>query len=93
MLNWKPALLRWRAVKRQVQDVKDVLAVIAGRGDVAADVTEALSTPFSTETAEDLLLQLDHAGIAFRQVVVKRHFTIVKKGEHSSFVAVQTVQV
>lgn len=40
-----------RAVQRQVQDVKDVLAILASSGDVAADVAEALSTLFGTKTA------------------------------------------
>ena len=39
-----------RPVQRQVQDVEDVLAILTGSRDVAADVAKALSALFSTET-------------------------------------------
>ncbi len=57
-------------------------ALLAQRRQVTADASKRLSPRPRTETARDLLLHFDHAQIALRQVVVKRHGEMVQEPEH-----------
>src|SRR6516225_3613520 len=66
--------------------------MLARRRDVAADLTEALGALLGAKTPRDLLVQLHHADVALCLVVVKRHSTIVHKGQHFPLVGLHAVQ-
>ena len=59
---------------------------------IAADATKGLRAGTRTETARDLLLDFDHANIAFSLAIVERHGEIVQKGQHRFLVRGETIQ-
>ncbi len=56
-----------------LQRGKDRLALFLERGEVAAHATEDNGAGRTAKTAGDLLLDLDHAQIAFGLIVVEGH--------------------
>src|SRR5438270_12657039 len=66
--------------------------LFAQRGQIAANPAKSVCTSKTAETARDLLLDLDHAQIAFSEVVVKIHAQIFQKAEDGFLVFVQAVE-
>ena len=64
------------------QGLQHPLPILPRRRDVAADLTEALGSLLGAKTPRDLLVQLHHADVSLRLVVVKWHVKIVHKGQH-----------
>ena len=74
-----------RSAKRGDESFQRTLTVLAGRGEVTANLTEHLGPFFAAETARHFLLHLDRADISLRLVVVERHLEIMHEGQHVAF--------
>src|SRR5947209_15488932 len=78
--------------KSSLQGRKQRETLFAQGGQIAANATKCLSASKTAEAARDLLLHLDHAQIAFSEVVVKIHAQIFQKAEDGFLVFVQAVE-
>src|SRR5947209_4577101 len=78
--------------KSSLQGRKQRETLFAQGGQIAANATKCLSASKAAEAARDLLLHLDHAQIAFSEVVVKIHAQIFQKAEDGFLVFVQAVE-
>src|SRR5712692_6906821 len=61
-------------------------------GHTAPNAAKSVCTTKTAETARDLLLDLDHAQIAFGEIVVKIHAQIFQKAEDGFLVGTQAVE-
>ena len=78
--------------KSSLQGRKQRETLFAQGGQIAANATKCLSASKTAEAARDLLLHLDHAQIAFSEVVVKIHAQIFQKAEgNNSLIQKETV--
>jgi hypothetical protein len=75
-----------------LQRAEQIQALLAQRRQVAADATKGRRSRFAAERARDLLLDFDHANIALRLVIVKRHNEAVQEGQYRLLVADQAVK-
>src|SRR5438093_2384700 len=71
---------------------KHCLALLLERGEVAPQTTEGDRAGGTAETAGDLLLDFDHAQVAFRLIVVEGHAPIGHEGQHLLLVAAQAIK-
>ena len=60
--------------------INHVDAMFTGSRDIGAQCTEDAGSVFCTKATGDLLLDFDHAYIAFDQVVVKRDAEVMHEG-------------
>jgi hypothetical protein len=63
------------------ESIEDGAALLAPSGTDRADPAEGVRPRIATERARHLLLDLDHAQIAFRLVVIEGHGDVVEEGE------------
>ena len=70
----------------------DIMALLAGGGDVGANGCKSLGAFLSAEGAGYFLFDLDHTDVAFRRVIVEWHAEISHKGKHAGFVGLQAVK-
>ena len=75
-----------------LQRDEQIHALLAQRRQVASDATKGRRSCFAAEGARDLLLDFDHANIALRLVIVKRHDEAVQEGQHRLLVVDQAVK-
>ena len=66
--------------------------MLAHRGDVAADGAEVSRSGERAPRAGDLLLELDHADVAFGLVVVERHGEVDGEPEDVGSLGVEPAQ-
>src|SRR2546421_8804019 len=78
--------------KSGLQSRQEGESLFAQRGQIATNPTKSLCTTKTAETARDLLLDLDHAQIAFGEIVVKIHAQIFQKAQDRFLVFAQAVE-
>src|SRR6266852_1338343 len=78
--------------KSGLQSRQEGESLFAQGGQIAANPAKSACTPKTAETARDLLLDLDHAQIAFGEIVVKIHAKIFQKAEDGFLVFAQAVE-
>ena len=71
------------------EDVDGVAALFVGGGEVGAEREEVAGAGAGAPAAADLLLELDHADVAFGEVVVERDAEVVGEAEDLVAVAVE----
>src|SRR5215203_2937854 len=59
--------------------------------EIRAETTSSLRTRPRAKTTGDFLLNLDHANIAFHQIIVERHGKIIDKGEDLAALKVESL--
>jgi DNA invertase Pin-like site-specific DNA recombinase len=70
----------------------DVMTLFARSRDVAADGTEKISAGFGAKRAGDFLLDLNHAHVAFGEVVVERNTKVRHERERFDLVPLEAIQ-
>src|SRR5919108_3992502 len=78
--------------KRVIESREQYHSLLTERGEVTANATEHRHPVFGTETPRDLLLHFDHAQIALRLVIVKRHGKIVQEAQHGPLPSREAIQ-
>src|SRR5260370_32230757 len=78
--------------KSGLQSRQEGESLFAQGGQIAANPAKSACTPKTAETARDLLLDLDHAQIAFGELVVKIHAKIFQKAEDGFLLFAQAVE-
>src|SRR6266568_6977557 len=66
--------------------------LFAQGGQIATNSTKRLCPSKTTETAGDLLLDLDHTKIALGEIVVKIHAQILEEGEDGFLLFAQAIE-
>ena len=66
--------------------------LLAQGREIATNAAEGHSTSRRTETAGDLLLDLDHADITLGKTIVERHGEVVQEQQHRLLVRGQAIQ-
>jgi hypothetical protein len=74
------------------QHIQDALTILAGRGNVASELTENVRTLATAKATRNFLLDFDHAHIAFGQIIIKRDRKVTTKCHDFILVSEQTVQ-
>jgi hypothetical protein len=72
--------------------VEDRAALLAPGGADRANATEGVRASIGTERARDLLLDLDHAQITFRLIVVEGHGEVVEEAQRLVLVGPEPVE-
>ena len=72
--------------------MEDWSALLAHRGDIAADSGKKFCAFESSERARDFLFHLDHTDILFCQVIGKWDLKIMEKSEHPFFIVLQEIK-
>ena len=67
-------------------------ALFAQRGQIAANARKGFRSRHAAEAAGDLLLHLDHAQIALRQIVIKIHAEVFQEAQDRLLVFAQPIQ-
>lgn len=75
-----------------MQHLQHLLAVLTGCRDVTADLGKDFDAICRAKTSRHFLFQFDHAEIAFRLVVVKRHLKIVHKSQHEPLAGPEMIE-
>src|SRR5438067_9170132 len=60
--------------------------------EIASDAAKGHRASRRAETAEDLLLDLDHPNISLREAVVERHGEVIKEQQHRLLMRVQAIK-
>src|SRR5215471_16915206 len=66
--------------------------LLTQRREIAADAAKGHRASLRAETTGDLLLHLDHANIALRKTVVKRHGEVVQEQQHRFLVCREAIE-
>jgi hypothetical protein len=75
-----------------LQSGEQVYALLAQRGQIAANAAEGNRSCFAAERAGDLSLHLDHAHISLGLVIIKRHGEVGEEGENRFFAHLKPVK-
>src|SRR4051812_37541370 len=67
--------------KERSEKCKGRMTLLEHGGEIRAETTSGLSTRPTAKTTGDFLLNLDHADVAFDQIIVERHSKIIDKGQ------------
>ncbi len=86
---------RWHkgvAEKHALEGIESADVVLARRGDVAADAAEVHECLEAAKGAGDLLAQLHHPQIPFRQIVVEQDREVAHEGKDFIGVVAEAVE-
>src|SRR5262245_14518441 len=74
------------------EDIKDRAALLAPGGADRADAAEGIGACLAAERARHLLLDLDHAQVPFRLVIVEGHSEVVEEAQRLVLVGPEAVE-